>query len=289
MDWAGVLPLAIAIGALLTAFNEAGKIQDANWWLVLLLVVVGALGVVVFWNVEKKVEHPLVTVDYLKQRRTWALLLTTLLTMTGVFAIMNGLIPNLAQDAVHGPGLSAGTVSWWTLTPYALAGLVFGPIAGMLAAKFGYKNVLQIGIAGTFIGVLAAIFLSDSPSPAALLGISLFVGITYAGTANIMLNGLGVVLSPADNQGYLPGMNAGAFNLGSGISFAILFAVATIFADSDGGYAAGMIAGAILLAAAFLTSFLIPKPETISDTLAAQAAREEIREEQEELGVNNNA
>ncbi|WP_257182908.1 uridine transporter UriT [Corynebacterium cystitidis] len=290
MDWAGVLPLAIAIGALLTAFNEAGKIQDANWWLVILLVAVGVIGVVVFWNVEKKVAHPLVTVDYLKQRRTWALLLTTLLTMTGVFAIMNGLIPNLAQDSVNGPGMSAEIVSWWTLTPYALAGLVFGPVAGMLAAKFGYKTILQVGIAGTFIGVLGAIFIADSPSPAALLVISIFVGITYAGTANIMLNGLGVVLSPADNQGYLPGMNAGAFNLGAGVSFAVLFAVATIFVDHGGGYVAGMITGAVLLVAAFLTSFLIPKPETISDTLAAQAARENKREnELTDKGVTHNA
>ena len=87
-----------------------------------------------------------------------------------------------------------------------------------------------------------------------------------------MLNVLGIVLSPADNQGYLPGMNAGAFNLGAGVSFAILFAVATIFADNGGGYIAGMVTGAILLVCALATSFLIPRPETISDTLAAQAA-----------------
>lgn len=272
MDWKGVAPLAIAIGALLTAFNEAGKIEAANWLLVVALIVIGAIGVIVFWKIEQKVKHPLVTVEYMKQRRTWALLLTTLLTMTGVFAIMNGLVPNLAQDATNGPGISASTVSWWTLTPYALAGLAFGPIAGMLAAKFGYKNVLQVGIGGTLVGVIVAIVLTANPTPLGLLFISLFVGITYAGIANIMLNGLGIVLSPADNQGYLPGMNAGAFNLGAGVSFAILFAVATIFADNGGGYIAGMVTGAILLVCALATSFLIPRPETISDTLAAQAA-----------------
>ena len=41
---------------------------------------------VVFWNVEKRQKAPMVTTHYLKQRRTWGLLLTTLLTMTGVFA-----------------------------------------------------------------------------------------------------------------------------------------------------------------------------------------------------------
>ena len=91
-----------------------------------------------------------------------------------------------------------------------------------------------------------------------------------------MLSGLGIVLSPADNQGYLPGMNAGAFNLGAGISFAALFAVASMFKDADGGYAAGIIAGAVIAAIAFCTSMLIPKPETIDDTVAARDAREAL-------------
>ncbi|WP_293954527.1 MFS transporter [uncultured Corynebacterium sp.] len=275
MDWLGVLPLAVSIGSLLMAFNEAGKLADANWILVVALFIVGIAGVVVFYNIEKRVKNPLVSVEYLGQRRTWALLLSTLLTMTGVFAVMNGLLPNLAQDATHGAGMSAGVVSWWTLTPYALAGLMFGPIAGVLAGKFGYKIVLQIGIAATIIGVAGATFLVGSTSSFAYLGLSVFIGITYAGIANIMLNGLGIVLSPANNQGYLPGMNAGAFNLGAGISFAILFAVATAFGDSNGGYAAGMWAGVVILVLAFLCSLLIPRPESITDTVAAKNLAEE--------------
>ena len=51
---------------------------------------------------------------------------------------------------------------------------------------------------------------------------TVLLGIMYAGTVNIMLNGLGVVLSPAGNPGFLPGMNAGAFNLGAGLSFLVL-------------------------------------------------------------------
>lgn len=275
MDWLGVLPLAISIGSLLMAFNEAGKLGDANWILVVILFVVGIAGVIAFYNIEKRVKHPLVSVEYLGQRRTWALLLSTLLTMTGVFAVMNGLLPNLAQDTTYGAGMSASVVSWWTLTPYALAGLVFGPIAGLLAGKFGYKIILQIGILSTIIGVAGATFLVGSTSQFAYLGLSIFIGITYAGIANIMLNGLGIVLSPANNQGYLPGMNAGAFNLGAGISFAILFAVATAFGDSNGGYAAGMWAGVVILVLAFLCSLLIPRPESITDTVAAKNLAQE--------------
>ena len=274
MDWKGVAPLAVALGSLLIAFNELGKLAEANWPLIVILLIVGVCGFVLFWNVEKRVAHPLVTVEYLKQRRTWALLTTTLLTMTGVFAVMNGLIPNLGQDQTNGAGISAEVISWWTLTPYALAGLVFGPISGMLAAKFGYKLILQVGLVGTLIGLVGATFMVTGISRIGLLVICIFIGVTYAGMTNIMLNGLGVVSSPADNQGYLPGMNAGAFNLGAGLSFAILFAMATLFADNAGGYAAGITSGAVILGLALLMSFLIPVPETITDTVAAAQARE---------------
>ncbi|MGP6174057.1 uridine transporter UriT [Corynebacterium sp. A21] len=274
MDWKGVVPIVIALAAALIAFNEAGKLAAANWLLVVGLLVVTVISFIVFWRIESTVKHPLVSTHYMKQRRTWALLLTTLLTMTGVFAVMNGLIPNLGQNTEVGAGVSADVVSWWTLTPYALAGLVMGPIAGYLAGKFGYKLILQIGLIATAIGLGFAIFVVGDPSRISLLLISLFVGVAYAGISNIMLNGMGIVLSPADNPGYLPGMNAAAFNLGAGLSFAILFAVFTFFAETDpaAGFRAGIGTGAVILALAFLTSFLIPKPESLSDAVGDEAA-----------------
>ncbi len=103
-----------------------------------------------------------------------------------------------------------------------------------------------------------------SHSQGLLLVTSILVGIAYAGVANIVLNGLGIVLSPSENPGFLPGLNAGAFNLGAGLSFALLYAVKTAATPTDpssaGGYTAGMIAGVVILTAAIATSFLIPKP-----------------------------
>lgn len=267
MDWKGVVTLVVAVGTILTALNEAGALAAANWFMVIILLVIGAVALVVFWRAEKASTHPLMSTDLLSQRRTWALLLTTTLTMTGVFAVMNGLVPNLAQDDVAGPGLSAGVVSWWTLTPYALAGLIMGPVSGWLAGRVGYKIILQIGIAGAALSVFLGLVVVDHPTRGMLLLMSVLAGITYAGMGNIMLGSLGVVLAPKHNQGYLPGLNGGAFNLGAGLSFTVVFAV---FSALDGSYRAGMIAGAVLLACAFAASFLIPKPETVPDTLAAE-------------------
>lgn len=261
MDWAGVFTLGIAFLAAYLAINEIQKLAAADLSLTLVLVVVAAIFFIAFWNIEKK-SAPMVSTRYLKQRRTWGLLLTTLLTMTGVFAIMNGVVPAIAQDPAMGVDMGADVVSFATLTPYALLGLAFGPVAGVLASKFGYHKVLRGGLIVSIIGALFGIFVSNCASVVSLVVISVILGIAYAGTANIMLNGLGIVLSPKDNPGYLPGMNAGAFNLGAGLSFAILYAAMDTVTATSGaaaGYAASMIAGAILLVAALAVSFLIPK------------------------------
>jgi MFS family permease len=223
MDWLGVVCLGIAFLAAYLAINEIQKLGAANW-----------------------------------------LLSTTLLTMTGVFAIMNGVIPAIAQDMKLWSGMGADVVSFATLTPYAIVGLLFGIAAGQLASRFGYLRVLRVGLVVSLLGALFGIVVAHDPSVWILVAISVLLGLSYAGTANIMLNGLGIVLSPKDNTGYLPGMNAGAFNLGAGLSFAVLYAFMTSLSASHGsvaGYSAAMIAGAVLLVAAFGCSYLIPQPE----------------------------
>jgi MFS family permease len=264
MDWLGVGCLVVSVGAMLIALNEAGKLAAANWLLIAILVVVSIVMFVAFWRVEDRGTHPLVETRHLRQRSTWALLLTTVLTMTGVFAVMNGLLPTLVQDSDASLGLTASEAAWWTLTPYALAGLFVGPLAGRLAGTIGYRPILRIGMVGTVIGVLALAMTSGAATRILVLLLSIAIGVTYAGTVNIMLNGLGIVLSPRENPGFLPGLNAGAFNLGAGLSFAVLYAVSTALTPDDpastAGYVAGMLAGAAILGVALAASFLIPQP-----------------------------
>lgn len=268
MDWTGTIALVVAVGALLTIFNELAKLFNANFWLVAGLFLLAALSAVAFWIQEERTSQPLVATVYLQSRSTWALLLTTTLTMTGVFAVMNGLVPGLAQDTDYGPGLSPDVVSFWTLTPYAIAGLLMGPVSGTLAGRFGYRKVLRVGLLGTVLGLGAILVISPSATPVLLLAVNVFVGITYAGMSNIMLNGLGVVLSPSDNPGYLPGLNAGAFNLGAGISFAILPAVSVALGSGLDGFQGAVITGLVLLALAFASSLLIPAPAVEKETAA---------------------
>ncbi|WP_270049268.1 MFS transporter [Ignatzschineria rhizosphaerae] len=259
MDWIGVLFLVMTLAGFLVAFNEAGKITAANWGFVSIAIVIGLVAFFCFIQIEKRIKEPLVTVRHLKQRSTWGLLLTTVLTMTGIFAVVNGLVVSFAQNSEIGFGFTANKTAIYLLAPYALIGWLVGPFMGKLAPLLGYNRILRFGLIGSILGILILMIFGLSSLTILVAG-TLLVGVTYAGTANIMLNGLGIVLSPEDNPGFLPGMNAAAFHLGAGLSFALLPAMLVISSDLLQGYGNGMLLGLIITVIAFFASFLIPKP-----------------------------
>lgn len=265
MDWLGVFFIVIAVGALLTALNEAtkliGGITTAPLVTSLGLAVLAVLAFMAFWAVEKRSSQPMVEIVHLRNRTTWAPLLTTTLTMTGIFAVINGIVPAFVQAADPGFGIGATQMSLIILTPYALLGWLFGPFTGRLAPVIGYTMMLRIGLLGS-MAALAIIGFLGLHSLAWMITGTVLLGIMYAGTVNIMLNGLGVVLSPAGNPGFLPGMNAGAFNLGAGLSFLVLPAVlvATAPLGAHGSYLTVVIVAMAVTAAAFAASLLVPKP-----------------------------
>lgn len=254
MDWLGVIFLVVTLAGFLTALNFSG-----NLTIVAVSVVIAIISFALFVKIEKTVKNPLVTISDLKKRSTWALLLTTVLTMTGVFAIINGLVVSFAQNGEIGYGLTANTTAIYLLAPYALIGWIVGPFMGKLAPVLGYNRILRVGLIGSIAGIVALMYFGLS-TIAILIAATIFVGITYAGTANIMLNGLGVILSPKDNPGFLPGMNAAAFHIGAGLSFALLPAMQALSATAKEGYFNGMLLGLAITIVAFFVSFLIPKP-----------------------------
>src|SRR5699024_2241913 len=221
VDWWGALFLVISVCAITLAVNEAGKAGNANWIAVIIGLVIGLAVFAVFWKWENKHDQPLVAPKYLKRRSTWGLLLTTVLTMTGIFAAVNGVAVSLAQNPDAGFSMSADAASLFLLAPYALIGLVVGPFAGRFAPLIGYGNLLRIGHAASAPSPRLLAFVGVHSQRVLISAVTL-LGITCAGIGNIVLNNLGVVSSPQDNEGFLPGMTSAAFNWGAGVSFAIL-------------------------------------------------------------------
>ncbi len=268
MDWLGAVLLVISVFSLTMAANEIGKASlpaGANWMLVGWLILGGLIVFALFWAWENKHDQPLVAPKYLRLRQTWALLLTTVLTMTGVFAAVNGVATSLAQNTDAGFSMKADMASLLMLTPYALVGWFVGPFAGRIAPKIGYSRLIRIANLASALLLLVLAFVGVH-SKVVLIAVVILLGITYAGIGNIVLNNLGVVNSPKDYEGFLPGMNSAAFNLGAGLSFAILpvFMVAGSPAGSDSaaGYTTAFIAGAVILGISVATSMLIPKTTT---------------------------
>nr|WP_019544331.1 MFS transporter [Streptomyces sulphureus] len=263
MDWPGVLPLVVSAATLLMAVEQAKKLGGANWPLAAGLLAVAALAFAAFWRTEKRSAHPLVRISDLKQRATWAPLLTTLLTLIGVFAVINGVLISYVQNPHAGFGMSASVASLLFLTPIALIGWLVGPFTGRLAPVVGYGRLLRWGLLGSVV-IVAAMALVGVYSAPVMVGCAVLLGVTYAGIANIILNLLGVVLAPKDHPGFLPGLISAAFGLGAGLSFALLTAVQVTGSpdgsDSAGGYVAAMLTGAVVLAGAYAASFLIPRP-----------------------------
>ncbi|MFH8223631.1 MFS transporter [Streptomyces sp. NPDC018057] len=264
MDWAGVVPLVLSVAALLLAVDEAEKLGAANWPYASGLLVVAGAAFAVFWRTEKRGSDPLVRIADLRRRATWAPLLTTLLTLMGVFATVNGVLMSFVQNDRAGFGMGATSASVVFLTPFALVGWLVGPFTGRLAPVLGYRRVLRAGLAGSAV-VIAFMALVGVHSLPVMIACTVLLGLTYAGVANIVLNLLGVVLAPKDHPGFLPGLVSAAFGLGAGLSFAVLSAVQVTGSPegsgSTSGYVTAMLTGAVVVVAAFAASFLIPRPE----------------------------
>ena len=64
------------------------------------------------------------------------------------------------------------------------------------------------------------------------------LGVFYNGLALTTINGLGVILSPADAPGSLPGLNGACFQIGAGLGIALVAPV--VAAGTHAGYQEAM-------------------------------------------------
>ncbi|MFC0672388.1 MFS transporter [Brachybacterium hainanense] len=264
MDWWGVAFIAVVVVALSWAVggDPFGHRFPSLW--AFGYIALAALALLAFVARQRSARDPLIPADQLGNRAIWAMPLTTILTLAGVMAVANLVGPSFAQNPAAGWGMSATLASILFIAPYALVGWVVGPFAGRLAPRVGYVRLLQLGLLSSAV-VIAALALVGLRSPIAF-GVLLFVlGITYGGITNVMLNGLGVLLSPASAPGLLPGLNGASFAIGAGLSFTIVGQAITngspAGAESSLGYAHGLWICAGIALLALLITPLLPKPQ----------------------------
>jgi MFS family permease len=258
MDWWGGAALSmflILLSSLLSAISAQGLFSASA----IELLVAAAVAFGGFMAVEYKVAAPLIAIRLLCSRPVWSILGTTVLTLASAFAVTNFTVVLLAQDQAVGFGLKPSAAALLFLTPAALIGTLSAPFAGWLAGRYGWERVLRIGLVCNvgLIGLLAAM-----PHKVPLVCVLVAsLGLTFNGLALTTLNGLGVLLSPAEAPGALPGLNGAAFGFGlsAGIGIVAPFAGEHTLAGFQDALA---ISGAIAVFA-LLASGLIPRPRAV--------------------------
>ncbi|HET6143617.1 MAG TPA: MFS transporter [Candidatus Acidoferrales bacterium] len=229
MDWLG----AAALSAALIFVNVGVASGGSQGWAslaTLALLGVAAACFVAFWFVEKCSSHPLISTAHLKSRQIWPIVATTLATLTGLFAAINFTVVVFSQDTRAGFGMTATTSALLFLSPAAAIGVFAAPVTGWLAPRAGWRVIMWSGLTLSIFTMAVATLMLDQK----WIVVSAFalLGIFYNGLALTTINGLGVILSPEDAPGSLPGLNGACFQIGAGLGIALVVPVV-----SSGTYA----------------------------------------------------
>jgi predicted MFS family arabinose efflux permease len=254
MDWWGALTISIV---LICMTNYLTLASSTGWFAPIpLLYLAGTIvSMIAFWLIEKKSDSPLFPVEHLRSRQVWPVITTTVLTLSGVFAVINFTIVLLSQNQEVGFGLSAATTGLMFLMPGAIIGIFSAPLSGWLAGKVGWTRIMHIGIVlNIAILVVLALFWQNQWMVFACV---IAMGFTYNGLILTTINGLGVIQSPDDAPSALPGLNGAAFGIGAslGIGFVAPFV-------AQGNFTTGFWLSVGITVLALISSLLIaPKPE----------------------------
>jgi predicted MFS family arabinose efflux permease len=252
MDWPGATALSVALIAVNFAANSGGT----NGWFnprTLTLFLVTAVCFVTFWFLEKRSKHPLIRTERLKSRQVWPILAATLAALTGIFAAINFTVVLFSQDHHVGYAMSATASSLMFLSPAAFIGLASAPFSGWLAPRIGWRTLMGAGLTMCAATLLVTTLWLDHR----WLVFTTFclLGIFYNGMALTAMNGLGVILSPKDAPGSLPGLSGACFGIGAGLGIAIVAPIAA--AGTLQGYREAMFLSTGITAFALLASLWV--------------------------------
>lgn len=256
MDWWGAGSLSVFL-VFITYFVSGGS--AAGWTApgTLGLLAGTAVSFAAFWMIEKKRSHPLIAVHHLRSRQVWPVIATTVLTLAGIFAIINFTVVLLSQDTKNGFGLSASLSALLFLTPAALIGVFAAPLAGWLADRRGWIKTLRAGTGASLVCAIAAAAFSDNQT-AVLIAVAA-LGIFYNGFFLTAINGLSVLLSPQEAPAALPGINGASFGIGASLGVVLVAPFAA--QATSAGYATALWISVAITAAAFIVSLFVAAPK----------------------------
>jgi predicted MFS family arabinose efflux permease len=217
------------------------------------LILTTAICFLTFWFIEKKRANPLIRTDHLKSRQVWPIIAATLAALTGIFAAINFTVVLLSQDKHVGYGMSATASALMFLSPAAFIGLASAPFSGWLAPRIGWRTLLWTGLSMCTATLLVTTLFLDRRW--IVFATFCLLGVFYNGMALTAMNGLGVILSPKDAPGSLPGLSGACFGIGAGLGIAIVAPIAA--AGTLHGYREAMFLSTGITALALIASLWV--------------------------------
>jgi len=277
-DYWGGITLAIALVGLLYGFNQG---NDQGWTSPVILgsLIVGAIFVAIFVNIERRHSSPIMDLSLFRiDQITWG-------NITGAlsYALMYGvlfIVPYFFEGVMHRPASESGLLT----TPLPIGMMLLAPVAGRIADRFGSKLPTVIGMAVSTVGTAAMIFVTPDTSYVYIIVALLLVGVgmgifTPPNNSSVMGS------SPRNRLGVSSGVLNMARSLGQSVGIAYAFAIFQGILLHEGylpqnapatplinGFRVTFIAVTILGIAAFLISLLrgnVEKPKDLPPELQA--------------------
>ncbi|MFJ3725608.1 MFS transporter [Streptomyces sp. NPDC090045] len=252
-DTGGAVLSAVGLVLLVTGILAA----DDNVWLMLALIVLGALVLLWFFlsvrAKERAGEEPLLPTSLFRNRTSnlglvtqnlqWLVLMGTSFTVAAYLQVVRG------YDAIQ-----TGVI----FTAATLGLLVTSLAAARLAQRYAQRTLIMAGFVLTTAGVAVLLaMVGGSPSPWAfapgLLLIGLGLGVMLTPSVNVVQSSF-----PEEQQGEISGLSRCVSNLGSSLGTAIAGTI-LVAGLTTHAYAAAMITLAVLGLAGLAAAVFLPR------------------------------
>ncbi len=153
----GFSVVLIAVGMVCLLYGISTSTSSPNPVLPVVLIVVGAAIIALFFRRQLKLDNPILEVRVLKYRE-FLIITITILFLEGVLIGGSVLFPIYIQNALQ----ASATISGLVMLPGALIGAFFGLLSGKLFDKYGVRGITLLGAVVLLAGGIGYVMLQDA-------------------------------------------------------------------------------------------------------------------------------
>lgn len=187
LDLISLIGIALLFSGLLLFLNQLGN------WSSLISLVIGIVGLLIFYRQATRGKNPLVRITVLKNK-AFVLFLCGFLVCQFLLLGISFVLPNFIQIVLGKDAFIAGLV----MMPGAAVGAILAPISGRILDTFGSKKPILLGLSFAMVGWIALTLLLRYPLLLGFVAGHVFymigIGFSYS---NLMTTGMNL-LSEAD-------------------------------------------------------------------------------------------